>query len=198
MFTGLVETQGEIVERNHSSDHVTLKIRPLQSLGAVKIGSSIAVNGCCLTVTRQEDSLLSFDILEETDRRTNFKSLKAGSRVNLEQSLLPTDRIGGHFVTGHIDTTAKILRWESSGRDRVLEIELATEFQKWIVTKGCIAVDGISLTVSAVFPDRFQLWIIPHTAEVTRLMSLRAGDDVNLEFDLLAKYAEKSLLHLPQ
>jgi riboflavin synthase len=191
MFTGLVETQGEILQRVESPGSVRLIVTPLQALEGVRIGDSIAVNGCCLTVVQLDDGKLTFDLLEETDRRTNFKFIQAGSRVNLERSLRPLDRMGGHYVTGHIDTTARILRWEASGRDFVLEIELNPSFQKWMIPKGSIAIDGISLTVGEVQQDRFLIWIIPHTREVTNLFTRKAGDEVNLEFDMIAKYTEK-------
>ncbi|MES2307725.1 MAG: riboflavin synthase [Verrucomicrobiota bacterium] len=191
MFTGLVETQGEILQRIDSAGSVRLVLQPLQPLEGIRIGDSIAVNGCCLTVVQIEGQKLTFDLLEETDRRTNFKAVQIGSRVNLERSLRPLDRMGGHYVTGHIDATSRILRWELSGRDYVLEIALNPSFQKWMIPKGSIAIDGISLTVGEVLQDRFQVWIIPHTREVTNLATRNVGDEVNLEFDMIAKYTEK-------
>lgn len=191
MFTGLVETQGTILQRIESPQSVRLRLQSLLPLEGTGVGDSIAVNGCCLTVIEIENQSLTFDILQETDQRTNFKSLKPGSLVNLERSLRPLDRMGGHYVTGHIDCTAQILRWEPSGRDYLLEIALTPSFQKWMIPKGSIAIDGISLTVGAVLADRFQVWIIPHTREVTNLTTKQTGDEVNLEFDMIAKYTEK-------
>ncbi len=191
MFTGLVETQGTILQRIESPQSVRLRLQSLLPLEGTGVGDSIAVNGCCLTVVEIENQNLTFDILQETDQRTNFKSLKPGSLVNLERSLRPLDRMGGHYVTGHIDCTAQILRWEPSGRDYLLEIALTPSFQKWMIPKGSIAIDGISLTVGAVLADRFQVWIIPHTREVTNLATKQTGDEVNLEFDMIAKYTEK-------
>ncbi len=191
MFTGLVETQGTILQRIESAQSVRLQLQSHLPLEGTRIGDSIAVNGCCLTVVEIESQNLAFDILQETDQRTNFKALKPGSIVNLERSLRPLDRMGGHYVTGHIDCTAPILRWEASGRDYLLEIALDPSFQKWMIPKGSIAIDGISLTVSAVLGDRFQVWIIPHTQEVTNLATKQTGDEVNLEFDMIAKYTEK-------
>ncbi len=191
MFTGLIETQGTILQRIESLESVRLLLRSHLPLEGTQIGDSIAVNGCCLTVVALENQIMTFDLLQETDRRTNFKTVKAGSIVNLERSLRPLDRMGGHYVTGHIDCTAPIIRWEPSGRDYLLEIELNPSFQKWMIAKGSITIDGISLTVSEVYSDRFQVWIIPHTREVTNLASKQIGNEVNLEFDMIAKYTEK-------
>ena len=191
MFTGLVETQGTITDRIDSTNSGRLTLKPLQALEGISLGDSIAVNGCCLTVVKIEDQTLSFDLLQETCQRTNFKTLQPGSHVNLERSLRPIDRMGGHYVTGHIDSTAKILKWELSGCDYLLEVSLSPSFQKWMIPKGSIAIDGISLTVAEVLQDRFQVWIIPHTREVTNLSKKQVNDEVNLEFDMIAKYTEK-------
>lgn len=163
----------------------------------VKHGESIAVNGCCLTVSQTEAHenglCCTFDLLQETLHRTNLGDLMQHSRVNLERAVRPTDRMGGHFVTGHIDTAARILSFAPMGGDYRLEIETPISLQKFLVEKGCIAVDGISLTVAETGKDRFAIWIIPHTLEVTNLKDRKKGDRLNLEADLLAKYAEKIL-----
>jgi riboflavin synthase len=161
----------------------------------LKIGDSLAVNGCCLTVvrlaSRGKHKLARFDLLRETWRRTNLQFAKPGTRVNLERPLRADGEFGGHFVTGHIDGLGKIVRWERAGSDQVLDIAAPPELMRYIVGKGSIAVDGISLTVAAVSRKHFRLWIIPHTYEATALRERKVGDAVNLETDLLGKYAEK-------
>jgi riboflavin synthase len=158
-----------------------------------QIGDSVAINGCCLTVTSLEGPDLGFDLLEETRARTNLRDAKPGAVVNLERALPAHGRYGGHFVTGHIDATGVIRRWEQTGRDYELRIGIEPAHGIYLVPKGCIAVDGISLTVGDVGRDEFSVWIIPHTRSVTALHERAAGDLVNLEFDLLAKYTEKIL-----
>ena len=153
----------------------------------------MAINGCCLTVTDidPEKKTISFDLLEETLKRTSFRTLQAGHRVNLERSLLPTTRMGGHFVSGHVDATGTIEILEERGKDIFIQVKYPEEFSHYLVWKGSIAIEGISLTVAEDEPGKFAVWIIPHTWEVTNLKEKNAGDPVNLEFDLLAKYLEK-------
>ncbi len=158
-----------------------------------RIGDSVAINGCCLTVTSIEGAQLGFDLLEETQARTNMRSLKPGAVVNLERALPASGRYGGHFVTGHIDATGVIRRWAKSGEDHELRIGIEPAHGSYLVPKGCIAIDGISLTVAEVARDEFSVWIIPHTRSITALRERAVGDLVNLEFDLLAKYTEKIL-----
>jgi riboflavin synthase len=155
------------------------------------------VNGCCLTTTkissRGKSKLIQFDLLAETWRRTNFQFLKIGSLVNLERPLRAGGEFGGHFVTGHIDGIGKILRWEKSGSDHILEISAPKKILRYVIQKGSIAIDGISLTVAGVGKKSFCAWIIPHTFTTTVLHERKVGDAVNLEADLLGKYAEKFL-----
>jgi riboflavin synthase len=158
-----------------------------------RIGESVALNGCCLTVTSVEGAQLGFDLLEETEARTNLRDAKPGAAVNLERAMPAHGRYGGHFVTGHVDATGVIRGWEQKGRDYELRIGVDPAHAIYLVPKGCIAVDGISLTVADVGRDEFSVWIIPHTRAVTALRERAAGDLVNLEFDLLAKYTEKIL-----
>jgi riboflavin synthase len=158
-----------------------------------RLGDSVAINGCCLTVTTCEGTRLGFDLLEETQARTNLRDVKPGAVVNLERALPASGRYGGHFVTGHIDATGVIRRWEQVGADYELRIGIEPAHGIYLVPKGCIAVDGISLTVADVRRDEFSVWIIPHTRSVTALRERAVGDLVNLEFDLLAKYTEKIL-----
>jgi len=161
----------------------------------LKLGASVAVKGCCLTLvklaTRGKDRLLRFDLLEETWQRTNLQFVRPGSLVNLERPLRAGGELGGHFVTGHVDGIGKITRWERSGRDHVLDIAAPPEVMRYVVFKGSIAVDGISLTVAGVQKKSFRIWIIPHTYEITALRDRKVGDAVDLEADLLGKYVEK-------
>lgn len=158
-------------------------------------GDSIAVNGCCLTVVsrrgRGARRVLEFDLLEETWRRTSFAALQPGDPVNLERSLRVGDRLGGHFVTGHVDGTGRIVRWERAGADHVLDIAPPPALLPLLAEKGSIAVDGISLTVAAVTAQTFRVWIIPHTHAVTNLRVRRVGDRVNLEADLIARHVAR-------
>lgn len=193
MFTGLVQSTGKIIALEKSTaGGVRLEIEsPL--FQNVSAGDSIAVNGCCLTVTNPHSSKATFDLLGTTLSLTNLSTLKVGSLVNLEPSIRPNDRLGGHFVTGHIDAQGTILFWGPEGADWRLDIQAPEEITRYIVHKGCIAVDGMSLTVAEVIPQGFRLWIIPHTLQITNLAQRKVSDKVNLEADLLAKYAEKLL-----
>jgi len=159
--------------------------------GTIQTGDSISVNGCCLTVASHRHEEIVFDLLEETVARTNLGALKRDSTVNLERALAANARLGGHFVQGHIDCTASIIAFAES--DSRLEIALPEDRALYVAEKGSIAVNGISLTISEVKPTSFVTWIIPHTRRYTNLKSARAGDLVNLEFDILAKYVERML-----
>jgi len=194
MFTGLVEGTGRVVallSPEGVGGSLMIDAGPLAE--GARIGDSVAINGCCLTVTSNEGARLGFDLLEETRARTNLRDAKPGAVVNLERALPAQGRYGGHFVTGHIDATGVIRRWEQTGRDYELRIGIEPAHGIYLVPKGCVAVDGISLTVADVGRDEFSVWIIPHTRSVTALRERSAGDLVNLEFDLLAKYTEKIL-----
>jgi len=165
---------------------------------AAQIGDSVAVNGCCLTVTTREGERLGFDLLAETLRLTSLGDLAPGARVNLEPALGAGAKLGGHFVQGHVDTCAEVLDFSASGQDFRLEVALPREFAQYVAYKGSIAVDGISLTVADVRDASFVCWIIPHTREVTNLRARRKGGRVNLEFDLLAKYVERIVSMRPE
>jgi len=197
MFTGIVEEAGVVEKITPTKKSIALAVRVGAPARGIKLGASVAVNGCCLTVvkmsSRAKSKLLHFDVLQESWTRTNLQFLKAGSLVNLERPLRADGELGGHFVTGHVDGTGKIVRWERVGADHVLEIAASTDVMRYVVFKGSIAVDGISLTVAGVTKKGFKLWIIPHTFEVTTLRERKVGDAVNLEADLLGKYAEKFL-----
>jgi riboflavin synthase len=191
MFTGLVEETGELLSLGRSSAGARLTVRAPLVTQDVHIGDSVAVNGCCLTVTVHEGQTLAFDLLAETLARTNLGALTPGAPANLERALAAHARLGGHFVQGHVDTTSPLISLEQVQADYRLEIALPREFARYVAFKGSIAIDGISLTVAEVHDASFVVWIIPHTFAVTNLRSKKAGDLVNLEFDLLAKYVER-------
>lgn len=192
MFTGLVESIGVIRSLDQRGDASRLILETPVS-GLLTIGESLAVNGCCLTVTAHDAETASFDLLGETLARTNLGALASGSRVNLERALRADGRFGGHFVQGHIDTTARVISAERKGEDLYLVISLPASGARYLIEKGSIAVNGVSLTVASLGTDHFGLWIIPHTLQETNLGDLKAGDLVNLEYDMLAKYAERQL-----
>jgi riboflavin synthase len=193
MFTGLVEEAGRLEWLRRGGAGAQLAVAaPLAGEGA-RIGDSVAVNGCCLTVTLAQDGLLVFDLLEETLKKTNLEDLKAGARVNLERPLAASARLGGHFVQGHVDTTIAVRRVEKQGADLRIDLEMPAEFAGLIAYKGSVALNGTSLTVAEVGGDFFTVWVIPHTAAVTNLGELQAGDRVNLECDVLAKYTARIL-----
>jgi riboflavin synthase len=195
MFTGIVEEAGIVERIKPGARSIELTVRAKVAGRGVKVGDSVAVNGCCLTVAKVASKgsakFLQFDLLKETWKRTNLKDARAGSMVNLERALEVGARLGGHFVTGHIDGTGRIRRWERAGRDHVLEISAPAEVMRYIVFKGSISVDGISLTVAGVSKRNFRIWIIPHTYEVTALRERSMGDEVNLEADILGKYVRQ-------
>jgi riboflavin synthase len=194
MFTGLVEERGSVVRLVEHAKGVRFDVRAsFAQPGAIALGDSVAVNGCCLTVTAIHDDALEFDLLAETRRVTNLSALAPGAVVNLERSLPVGGRLGGHFVSGHIDTTGEVVVLEPRGGDVYLRVRAPAEFLRYVVPKGSIAVDGISLTIAEVHEDGFAVWLIPHTLEITTLGVRRAHDRVNLEFDLLAKYVERIL-----
>jgi len=191
MFTGLVVETGEILSLTRTGESARLTLRAPGVSAHAEIGDSIAVNGCCLTMTVRDGEKLSFDLLAETLRVTNLGDLANGSRVNLEPALGAGAKLGGHFVQGHVDTTAEVLDFSPHGLDFRLEIALPADFAQYVAHKGSIAVDGISLTVAEVRDASFVCWIIPHTRAVTNLAARTKGGRVNLEFDLLAKYVER-------
>ncbi len=196
MFTGIIEETGTIETISPSAEGIRLVVRAKVCAKDVRLGDSIAVNGCCLTVVAAKAAKgggkrLEFDLLQETWDRTSLSRATVGSAVNLERALAAGARLGGHFVTGHVDGTGKIIRWERNGQDHVLGIQAPAAILRHVITKGSIAVDGISLTVGTVTRTGFTLWIIPHTFAVTALRERKVGDPVNLEGDLLGKYVEQ-------
>ena len=182
MFTGLIEELGSLRDRNGGRFTFAASV----VTGDAKVGDSIAVNGCCLTVVELGAGWWAADVVDETLSRTTLGSLRAGDPVNLERPVRLSDRLGGHVVQGHIDGVGRVVA-------PAPDLVVATSATRYLVEKGSVAVDGVSLTVAGVEDDRFRVAIIPHTAAVTTLGRLRPGDTVNLEFDLFAKYVERLL-----
>ena len=197
VFTGIIEETGRVERVRVAARGALLAIRLKRCASGLQIGDSLAVNGCCLTVARirrRRDTVAAeFDLLTETWDRTNLGLLRRGSLVNLERALAANGRLGGHFVTGHIDGVGTIRRWEAVGDDYLLEVSAPAAVMRYAIFKGSIAVDGISLTVAKVSRGRFQVWIIPHTRAVTNLARRAVGQKLNLEGDLLGKYVERFL-----
>jgi len=193
MFTGIVEETGGLVALAPAAGAWQMEVAAARTAEDAAIGDSIAVNGCCLTVTRAGASRLHFDLLEETRRLTGFSRLAPGARVNLERSLRFGGKMGGHFVTGHIDAVGTIDVFEPRGADHYLRVRVPASLARYVVSKGSIALDGVSLTIAEAGADSLAVWLIPHTLAVTALADKRVGDLVNLEFDLLGKYVEKLL-----
>lgn len=197
MFTGIVEGMGVIKNITPISQGLLLACIPDFSITDPKIGESIAVNGVCLTAVTISERFFTADVSFETLKRTNLGTLKVGSRVNLERALRPMDRLGGHIVTGHIDCVGEIVDVGIKGQFLVLTVSIpqkdASRYNRYLVEKGSVAVDGVSLTVNSCGEGRFSLAIIPHTAKLTTIGFKQKGDAVNLEFDILAKYVEKML-----
>lgn len=195
MFTGLVEETGTVARLQPSAKSIRLTVRAKVCGRGLKVSQSLAVNGCCLTVVKVASKapykLVEFDLLKETWDRTNLQFAQVGAAVNLERPLRADGQLGGHFVTGHIDGVGTVKRWERAGQDWVLDIAAPPEVMKYVVFKGSIAVDGISLTVAGMLKGGFRIWIIPHTYEVTALRERAAGSRVNLEADLIGKYVEQ-------
>jgi riboflavin synthase len=193
MFTGLIEEVGSVIAVRASDRGTQLQIAAPRIAKKMSSGDSVAVNGCCLTIRSRRGVQLTFDLLEETIGRTNLKGLGPDMPVNLERALSADRRFGGHLIQGHIDCTSPILAFEKGAGDHRLEVRLPAEFAQYVVSKGSIAVNGISLTVGDVLPKSFVVWIIPYTKCHTSLDRAKAGDLLNLEFDILAKYVERML-----
>ena len=199
MFTGIIEETGKVesIKPRGKSFRLTLAIR--KTGHGLRVGDSLAVNGCCLTVAeitpKGRAKVAQFDLLNETWGLTNLQYCRSGSLVNLERSLEAGGRLSGHFVTGHIDGTGKIATWELMKEGHQLQIVASDSVMRYIVHKGSIAVDGISLTVASVEKGCFTIWIIPHTFEETALKDRAVGDSVNLETDILGKYVERFAGH---
>src|SRR5688572_32050401 len=187
MFTGIVEETGRVVAFTPQAEAWRLQIAARVVLEGLGRGDSIAVNGCCLTVAKFDGENLWFDVLEETRRLTKFSRLAAGAPVNLERSLRFDGKVGGHFVSGHVDGLGEIEVFEARGKDHYLRVRAPKGSARYLIHKGSIAIDGISLTIAETEGDSLAVWLIPHTLAVTNLGGRGAGEWVNLEFDLLGK-----------
>ncbi|MHC4660707.1 MAG: riboflavin synthase [Planctomycetota bacterium] len=194
MFTGLVETMGKVSRAENRGGGLRLGIEvDKKFLEDVAIGDSICVTGVCLTVVETKKNILEFDVVPETVSKSTLNSLSTGTVVNYERSLRVGDRLGGHFVTGHIDTTCRILARRTAGGEERFEIELPKDYAKLVIPKGSVALDGISLTVAAIKNDSFEVAVIPHTLKVTTLGERKTGDYLNVEFDAIAKMVARHL-----
>ena len=193
MFTGIVEEAGQVEQIRTGKRSTELTVRAFKIGPALRVGNSVAVNGACLTVIASRRGVLKFDVLNETLQRTNLEFMRRGSLVNLERPLRADARLDGHFVLGHVDARGKVRRFERDGKDYVLDIKAPPSVMRYVVEKGSIAVDGISLTVAGVGRNWFRVWIIPHTRKITNLQTCRVGTCVNLEADILGKYVEQFL-----
>ncbi len=191
MFTGIVESMGTVQWLKKTESATQLRLQPGIGIEGMAVGDSLAVNGCCLTLTSQKNDHLNFDLLEETLRCTNLSRVRPGDAVNLERPLAANGRLGGHFVQGHVDCVAPVRSAQKQGPDVRLEIAIAPEFAHYVAYKGSIAINGVSLTVAEVLAESILIWIIPHTLAVTNLGRLAADSLVNVEFDILAKYLDR-------
>mgnify|MGYP000396632146 FL=1 len=191
IFTGIVEETGKIESVANGNKSAIITIIADKVLKGTKIGDSIAVNGVCLTVTSISGNKFTADVMAETIRRSSLGTLKHGSKVNLERAMAADGRFGGHIVSGHIDGTGTICSLEREDNAVWVEIETPDKLLKYIVEKGSIAIDGISLTVASLTDDSFSVSVIPHTGEETTLLAKKPGDIVNLENDIVGKYVER-------
>lgn len=187
MFTGLVESLGKVASLEVRGEQAWLTLS-IPFAAELELGDSVAVNGCCLTVAELGESGVRFDVLAQTLRVTSLGKLHAGSVVNLERALKVGDRLGGHFVQGHVDSVGEVISLTANGQDHVLEVALPSEIERLCVAKGSIAIDGISLTIADLKKESAVFWITPHTFAHTNLCSAKVGDAVNLEADMLAKH----------
>jgi riboflavin synthase len=193
VFTGIIEELGVVEGLEDQGDAVRLTVRGAHVTVDARLGDSIAVNGCCLTVAERDGETFTADVMRETLDKTSLGALAPGSRVNLERAVTPTTRLGGHIVQGHVDGTGSVVRRAPSEHWEVVEISLPAELSRYLVAKGSISVDGISLTVVDVHEDSFTVSLIPETLSRTTLGAKEPGERVNLEVDVVAKYVERLL-----
>jgi riboflavin synthase len=193
MFTGLIEDVGTVVKLVRAGASARLEVAAGLPLEEIKLGDSIAVNGVCLTVVEKGSTQISFDISPETIECTTFNRVRPGQPVNLERALRVGDRLGGHIVSGHVDCVATIVERREVSANHVFSFRVPGKYSRYIIEKGSITIEGISLTVNTVSEDGFSVNIIPHTAEQTTLRHKKAGDEVNIETDIIGKYIERLL-----
>jgi riboflavin synthase len=191
MFTGLIEDTGRVTAIERRGAAAVLTLTSALPVAEIAVGDSVAVNGVCLTVTAQPGSTLTFDVSPETMAGTTIARLRTGSAVNLERALRLGDRMGGHIVSGHIDCIGKLARISETSGNRVLDFTLPAENARYLISKGSVAIDGISLTVNSVSESGFSVNIIPLTQRATTLSGLKIGDEVNIETDIIGKYVER-------
>jgi riboflavin synthase len=191
MFTGLVEETGIVTSIKHKSGSVIFTIQGKETVKTLRIDHSIAVEGVCLTVIKRNARTFDVQAVEETLKKTTLGKLKTGSPINLERPLLPSDRLGGHFVLGHVDGLGKVKSLKMLESSWIFWIQVPKKFSQHLIPVGSIAVNGVSLTMAEVKVDSFAVSIIPHTMDVTTFKQLKPGDAVNLEFDVLGKYVER-------
>lgn len=197
MFTGLIEEKGILIQKIPTGDGFQFEIQAEKVLEDLNIGSSIAVNGCCLTVVKRTERTFSVDTIEETLNKTNLGVLKQGDKVNLERPLKADARLGGHFVLGHIDTTGKIENIKELSNSHWMTISFPEKFNQYLIYVGSVAIDGVSMTVADLKNNSFSVGIIPHTWKETIFSEKKIGDTVNLEFDVLGKYVERIMNNKP-
>ena len=193
MFSGIINHTGKINKIYKKNNNCIIEIFSKIRFSKSEIGSSISCSGTCLTLENFKGNIIKFYISKETINRTNFKSLVKGDLINLEKSLKFGDRISGHFVQGHVDTTSTVKKINFVGRSWFVDFKIAKKYKKYLIQKGSITIDGISLTVSKILVDGFQIVIIPHTLKLTNLVYLKEKDVVNVEFDVLGKYIKRFL-----
>jgi len=188
MFTGIIEEIGEISEIRRSHEGGSITIKAEKAIEGTNVGDSISVNGVCLTVVDVGSDRITMDILKETLDRSTLARAAAGEKVNIERSLLPSSRLGGHFVFGHVDCRGRIVEINRAGRDWLFNFSVDRDLMHYIAPKGSIAIDGISLTVVETVGSTFTLYMVPHTYEKTTMQFRKPGDEVNIEVDMLARY----------
>ncbi len=193
MFTGIVESTGTVAALTLHEQGGRLVLGDVAFASDLTLGESVAVNGCCLTVVEFGVGRCAFDLLGETLRLTNLGTLAVGTAVNLERAIRADTRFSGHFVQGHVDTTVEVLHYAAVGADHEFIIRVPRDSARFLSLKGSLCLDGISLTIADLQPDQLTLWITPHTHAVTTLRHLQAGQRVNVEFDMLAKYLDRML-----
>ena len=193
MFSGIIKHTGKINKIYKNTNNCTIEILSKIKFSKIEIGSSISCSGACLTLNKYKGNLSKFYISKETINRTNFKFSDKGDLINLEKSLKYGDRISGHFVQGHVDTTSTIKKIDFVGKSWFINFKLAKKYKKYLVQKGSIAINGVSLTISKILKDEFQIVVIPQTLKLTNLMYLKEKDVVNVEFDVLGKYIKNFL-----